>query len=214
MTATLRSQETFDYRPRRIVPPWVVFALGIASFGTYVYLWFFLTWRQMRQELGTSALHPVLHGLGLFLPLVGVFRVYRHFTGLRGLALRRAVKPRLAPEVALLIWLLAPMPIDTFLTIDSVTAFLRNGTWWEWSIPGFLQFAGLAVVSGMVAVGQYDLNRTWRTGDRPAERHLPVAELLVIALGACLIAWLVYNYYAFPGPPMTPAPPSVPGRPL
>ena len=70
--------------------------LSVVTSGLYIFYWLYLTWKHLQSE--TEDVHyPVWHGLTLFVPVYGLFRLHRHVSVIQGLALKAGVDTSLSP---------------------------------------------------------------------------------------------------------------------
>ena len=65
--------------PTRIRPDWEVAVLTVISLGGYFAVWMAVTWSELKRESGDDEMHPVWHGLALFVPVYHAFADFRHF---------------------------------------------------------------------------------------------------------------------------------------
>ena len=52
----------------------------ILSSGLYMFYWFYLTWKQLKEETGRHH-QPVGHALALLIPIYAWVIIHRHFQG-------------------------------------------------------------------------------------------------------------------------------------
>ncbi len=206
----MTAQRVFGFQQQRIIPGWAIIALNVATFGLYAFYWVYASWRVRRQELGGTLVHPLLHLLMLQVPILGAYRFYKHLSQLRRSADARRVDPKAEPLVGTVLWFVCPTPYDIFLSWDT----LGQPDLYRWDLPAVVYMVSFAVIGGVMAWTQRDIDNGWLTNPIPPKRGLRAIELAVIVLGLSVWCWMFidYRFLNTPSPVLPPGPPG--GRPV
>ena len=165
--------------------PWQVVALSVLTFSVYDLYWFNRTWRLLR-DLGGPArprVHHLLLTLGLLVPGLNVYLVYRLFTALRDLALAAGTPPEGATVV--------PEPPEpaalTVLYLGLLLCWLLPTPWWL--------AARLAAAPLALAQGQVNRHVAAALPDVRGSRQMAWLELAVLAIGLFFTALLLNSTF-------------------
>ena len=152
-------------------------ALSVLSLGLYFYYWVYLTWKHLQPE--TEQVHyPVWHALSLFVPVYGLFRIHKHVSVIRDLAVKSGVETSLSPDLVFVLMLLntilglAPLALGNSVSILSL----------------FIGVMGLVIATTVIVWAQAPLNGHWVKSRSDTLSNLPVSpwEIAVVLLG---LAW-------------------------
>ena len=187
----------YPYAPApesNLLPLGRVLALVFASYGTYLFYWFYLTWKQYKDHTGAEA-YPVWHALTLAIPIYAWFRLHAHGKTIQSLnahAGRNA--DAIIPIVPVLLFLFSNGLIgvsDYLLPLPSDDQTLRSG------LTGlFLILAAMAVTYLLISHLQRPLNDYWQQVEPPGLpiRQLPrPGEVVFVLIG--LLYW-IGSFYA------------------
>ena len=153
-----------------------VVILSIISFGLYLFWWFYITWKQLARETGEEHF-PVWHALSLFVPIYGLFRIHKHMSIIKDLAVRAGLDTSLSPGIVVVLAILSNALDWASFTTTDVGALVTLGV------------ISVVLSTTIVAWAQATLNRYWavRTGDALREARLGVGEVILTIFG--LLAW-------------------------
>ena len=153
--------------PNRQRPTWVVIWLMIFSLGLYWPVWFGQTWGELKRYSRDSGMRPFGHGLSLFVPIYGLFRVHAHYKYINEQTETGGVLPSVRPSTAV----------------------------WGAILSGF-PVIGLLIIGPMLAAsGQQALNRLWQSAYGTAsEKHASFGEwIMALALALLWIGAFAYS---------------------
>lgn len=150
----------------------------VLSSGLYMFYWFYLTWKQLRDATDKPH-YPVWHALALFVPIYGWFIIIHHLRTIKGLQDKAEIKPSLNPG-----GLLGLVIISNVLFFQSVR--------WEGMVAFVLDIIGVALVVVFLVVSQNNLNRYWEhvNGTQLREARIGVGEVIFVLIG--LLIWASY----------------------
>ena len=153
-----------------------VIALSILSFGLYLFWWLYMTWKQLASETGEEHF-PIWHALSLFVPIYGLFRIHRHMSIIKDLAVRAGLDTSLSPGIVVVLAVLSGGLDGVSINITDVGALVTLG------------IISVALSTTIVAWAQSTLNRYWivRRGDSLREARLGVGEAILTIFG--LFGW-------------------------
>ena len=154
-----------------------VLALSVVSLGLYFLYWLFFTWKQLANE--TQDLHyPVWHALAFLVPVYGLFRIHRHMTVIRDLAVGKGVDTPLEPGLAMVLaglwWILA------FAGVGGLSV----------SVAILINIVALALIAVLAVWAQATLNRYWWRVKGTDLLEVPFGrmEKVIVAIG--LLNWI------------------------
>jgi len=147
-------------------PPLHLALLSLCTIGVYEIYWFYRTWKQLKQQAGDQ-ISPGWRTVGLFVPILNIYLVYKLFDRISDLRLQSGVGPMFAPG-----WLTA------FYLIWCLTYRLPDPAWLV-SLASFVP----------LLVAQNALNELWGSlqPGRPVRTWLSVWEIALIVVGALLV---------------------------
>ena len=172
----------------KIIPLERVALLVAATYGFYLFYWYYLTWRQYRDHTGERA-YPICHTITLLIPIYAWFRMYHH--GQVCQRLERQAGDGIDTVIPIL-------PVLLFLfsagVINIVDLFLDA----DWPLPPGRLFAAWLLALGYIALHyflirhlQQALNHYWRSIEPPGlapKTGLAVMEIILMLPGA--LGWL------------------------
>ena len=147
------------------------------SFGLYILYWFYLTWKQLQPETRDQH-YPVWHALSLAVPIYNLFRMHRHVTVIRELALGVGLTPSVSAGGAVVLFFISSALDSSALFVsDQVTLVV-------------LSVISLAATTALIVWAQGSLNRYWETveGGKLTYARIGRGEVLIVLLG--LLAWV------------------------
>lgn len=150
---------------------------SILSFGLYFFYWFYLTWKQLASETNENH-YPVWHALTLFVPIYNLFRIYRHMTVIKELAVRAGLTASLSPGWAVvLVIIISALDNASFRTTDVGVAVV-------------LGVLSTAIATALIVWAQGNLNQYWEKvkGANLREARIGIGEVIIVLVG--LLAWV------------------------
>ena len=155
----------------------------ILSSGFYWVYWFYLTWKQIMKADNSGRYYPVWHTLALFVPIYGLFVMYRHFKKIKELEDAIETKHPVSPGSALGLFILASIFWSISASVPNLIATL------------ILDIIGIAIIMMVLVSVQGNLNRYWEhvLSKEPAEARIGVGEVIIVLLG--LLFWSAYLWY-------------------
>ena len=177
------AQEPIRYR----ISPTRLAVMTVLSFGTYLFYWFYLTWKQYRDHTGELVVYPVWHALALWVPIYNLFRAHHHMQSLNEmmLYLRAPTSIRLRHTI-LLVFLLT-----LFLGWQFYTIFLDHTFFWlKANLIGSVLTVAIAIM--LLADPQRNLNRYWMSLPNASARGatIGVGEVVLAIAGSGIWAFL------------------------
>ena len=150
----------------------------ILSSAFYLFYWFYITWKQLKEETGNPH-RPVWHALGLLVPIYGWFIVNRHLRTIKELQDKAEIKPSLNPGRLLTLFI-----VSNVLQAQSAS--------WEGMTTLVLDIIGVALMVIFLVLSQRNLNTYWEhtKGTELAEARIGIGEVVFVVLG--LAYWALY----------------------
>jgi len=171
----------------RPLAPWKLYLLIFFSSGIYLLFWTARLALEMRRHLDPKV-KPLLHVLGLFLPFVGLFVLYRQASLIRQLSLKTGSRTGASPTLIVVI------AVALSLVAFAAGRVVQGGT-------GIADLAdvvvGLALLPVPWLVMQGQLNRSKRSLIAPVwlpglfSRQRP--KYVVAGAGAAVFAWVAFG---------------------
>ncbi len=159
-------------------------ALCVLSLGTYVPIWFGLSWAELRRERHDETMAPLAHALSIFVPGYGAWQTHRHFRALDALV----------------------RSVDVAAGVDPFAAAIGTGIWWltftHYSTePIFLALDAIELAAGaaVVVYGQRATNAYWRSRPGPpVDERVTELDWIVLAIAASYALLTVIGLLAAP----------------
>jgi hypothetical protein len=157
-----------------------IMMLSVVTAGLYFLYWLFITWRQMQNE--TKGVHyPVWHALTMLVPCYGLFRLHKHVTVMKELALRSGIEVSFTPSLAVVLVVL-------YIALGLVSTNLEN-------------FAGLlalnlirfSLIATTMILSQGILNSYWKKALGTPLQNMPIEA----GERAIIFAGVAYWLYVF-----------------
>ena len=170
-----------------IIPVNRLLLLTIASYGAYLFYWFYLTWKQYREHTGDTD-YLVWHALTLCVPIYGWFRLYAHAKVCRHLAVAAGQPDTVIPVLPVLLFIFSGVALSggDFLFTDQAPAPLGQ------ALAGlFLHLAGMTLIAFLLCHLQRPLNGYWKRIqplELPARKGLRTGEIVFLIIGG--LFWL------------------------
>lgn len=118
------------------------------SAGSYIIYWFYLTWKQLASEPAQEH-HPVWHALALLVPIYSLFRMHRHVTVIKALAVGTDLTASLSPGLTVVLWAVSnALDWSVFRATDAAVIIV-------------LTLIGAALSTTFVVLAQSTLNQFW-----------------------------------------------------
>ena len=182
----------YPYAPApesNILPLGRILALTFASYGTYLFYWFYLTWQQYKKHTGAEA-YPVWHALTLVVPIYAWFRLHAHAKAVQTLNRQAGLSPdAVIPILPVLFFLFSN---GLFGVSDYLLPLPREGQTLRAGLTGFFLIqAAMAFVYFLISHLQRPLNDYWQQVEPPGRpvRQLPrPGEVVFVLIG--LLYWL------------------------
>ena len=145
--------------------------LSTVTSGAYIIYWLYMTWKQLQKETG-EVHYPVLHALTMFVPVYGLFRLYKHVGVIQALALKAGVDTSLTPGLAVVLMVLSWSLVVISGNVESV------------GIAIMLGLIRLALLTTVIVWAQATLNRYWSSIKGEALENVPIGtgEVLFVVL--------------------------------
>ncbi len=168
-----------------IIDPARIVVVGILSFGTYFFYWFYLTWKHYRNYTRTEN-YPVWHAFTLFVPIYFLFRIHAHIRSYKELMTKSGIASSLSPGLFVVLVLFSNL-LSLISLGSSFWGSFFNGS--SYGITG-LDIAVIGLDIGILVWVQTNLNRYWRTikDVHATNARIGVGEVIFILLG--ILAWL------------------------
>ena len=161
-----------------------VTTMCVISGGLYFIYWFYLTWKQYRDQTGEEA-YPVWHALTLFVPIYALFRVHAHFRSFLELMHRREVDSSLIPAYAVIVAIITSV-------LGSIGLRLSFGEVTQGAVTAIFiaDVISTVITLALLIHAQENLNRVWdRFKDCDVqEARIGVGEVIFAILG--VLFWI------------------------
>jgi hypothetical protein len=165
-------------------PAWVVVILTVLTLGIYWFVWFGITWAEMKRALRNDRMHPFAHALSLIVPIYNIFQIYAHYRTLDNLALQSGSSTRVNP------WLVLGALFGSAILTN--VASLADP-----SVGAVVSLAGVAVALWVPGYGQAALNAIWRArAGREVPARLSGGEIATLIVSILLWALAVFGAIA------------------
>lgn len=161
----------------------------VLSYGSYLFYWFYLTWKQYRDHTHTEA-YPVWHALALFVPIYGLFRTHAHVRSFKELILNAGLSANLSVGGAVLLmfayWVVGVIGLAIAWGNGGLSSELTQGAAVGSTVTGLI---GIAVVTGLIIHVQENLNQYWASLEnvRAVTANVGMGEVFFVLLG--LLSW-------------------------
>lgn len=170
-----------------IIPMPRLLLLTFGSYGSYLFYWHYLTWKQYHDQTGNEA-YPVWHALALGVPIYNLFRIYAHAKACRYLAATAYLPDTVIPILPVLLFLFSGATLNAgdFLLGDSETTSLGQAL-----ASLLLHLTAMTSIAFMLSHMQRPLNRYWQRTEqpgRPLRKSLRAGEAVFLIVG--LLFWL------------------------
>lgn len=154
------SQERLGLLPYRVSSNRVLL-LTVVSFGSYLFYWFYLTWKQHRDHTQTQAF-PIWHALTLFVPIYGLFRTHAHMRSFKELMLNAGLYPTISAGGAVGVVLISSaLDWTTFQLTGGFTTSVQEMSQGTAVVTAILSMISIALVAGLLVHVQSNLNGYW-----------------------------------------------------
>ena len=165
---------------RLSVPRLIV--LSVVTSGVYILYWLYVTWKQLQAE--TRDIHyPVWHALTFFVPVYGLFPLYKHVRVVQELAMKVGVDTSLTPGLAVVLVALYWMVSITSGGVQSLEAFV------------ILNLIRLALITTVIVWAQVTLNRYWSSIKGEALENVPIGSVEVRFVLLVLFIQLTLTFF-------------------
>lgn len=136
--------------------------MTVISYGSYIFYWFYVTWKQYRDHTGEKAF-PVWHALTQLIPFYGLFRMHAHATAFRklmdGKQLKTTLSPGWATRMLVFVWL-AWWGAFIF-SGDVVDYFLVHKSQGQVFVPVAVDILVIGLIAWLLSRLQVNLNSYW-----------------------------------------------------
>jgi len=162
-----------------------VIIVSIASYGLYLFYWFYLTWKQIKVATGRKDYHPVWHALALLVPIYSLFIVYRHMQTIKDLAAKGGVTTSLSPGGTLTLFIVSSVLVWTSARASLYGTELLG-------VMLVVDIISTVIMAGMLLWAQTSLNKCWNKVSKGQIRDAPlgVGEVVIVLIG--LLLWATY----------------------
>ena len=146
------------------------------SAGLYIFYWLYITWKQLDRET-TDDHYPVWHALTLFVPIYGWFRLHRHVSLIKDLALAAGIPTTLSAGTAVVL-------VVVSTALDFITAGIFDPAV---AVP--LTVISVVVTTTLIVWAQGALNAYWkvRHGEMLTDAPIGIGEVLLVVAGLLLV---------------------------
>lgn len=149
-------------------PLWLVVVLTLVTSGSYLLVWFGVSWAELKRLARNQGMSPVGHALSLLIPILGLYRVHAHFRMLDALCASRGLAAGIRPVAAV-------------AAMAAVTVFALAGL--VGVTTGILGWVATGITAVVVAFGQRGLNRLWSSEfGSEAKLRISTAEWVVLVV--------------------------------
>jgi O-antigen/teichoic acid export membrane protein len=156
-----------------------IWLVCILSSGFYLFYWFYLTWKQLRDITGEHH-YPVWHALALGVPIYGWFVVHRHLRTIKELQDKADIKTTLNIQTLVTLFVIANILAYWVANLEIVAVAL------------VLDIISVVLFAFVLARSQNNLNSYWEhiKGRQLAEARIGIGEIVLVLLG--LGYWALY----------------------
>ncbi len=163
-----------------VIAPARIVVVGILSFGTYFFYWFYLTWKHYRNYTRTEN-YPVWHALTLFVPIYGLYRMHAHVRSFKELMANAGVASSLSPNLGVGLLMIS----NALSWISFRLAFSDTSP-----VTMVLDLVAIGVDIGLLVYVQTNLNRYWGNlkDIRVTNARIGVGEVIFILIG--ILSWI------------------------
>ena len=150
----------------------------VLSSSLYIFYWFYLTWKQLKEATGNPH-RPVWHALALLVPIYSWFVLYRHLKTIKELQDKAEIKPSLNIGGLLIIYIIANVLMFQSIRWEGMTALV-------------LDIISVVLMTAFLLGAQNNLNRYWEhvKGTQVREARIGIGEIIFVLLG--LLYWASY----------------------
>jgi len=140
--------------------------LMLATFGFYIFYWFYRNWKQFKLHQKLE-IRPEWLTIGLFVPILNIILLYRQFQWIRASAASCGIKKLYSPG-----WVLF-----SYMILYVIEAKLSKPFW----LIGFFSIWPIAIVQGV-------LNSYWRIEQPgfPEKKRFTGKEITLLIIGGIL----------------------------
>lgn len=166
-----------------------VLLMMVLSYGSYLFYWFYVTWKQHRDHTQAEA-YPVWHALTLFVPIYSLFRTHAHVRSFKELMLNEGQTSNLSTGSAVLLmftyWVLGVIGLAIGWGNGGLSSELTQGAAVGSTVTGLIS---IAVVTWLVMHVQGNLNRYWGSlaNMKSVTANVGIGEVFFVLLG--LASW-------------------------
>ncbi|MDP6550352.1 MAG: hypothetical protein QF659_09805, partial [Dehalococcoidia bacterium] len=166
-----------------------VFLMSVLSNGLYLFYWFYLTWKQYREQTRIEAF-PVWHALTLMVPGYNLFRIHSHMRSLKQLMLDSDLASTISAgwAVALVLILIAL----GVMSYQLAGGFGEVGDMTQKTAVNIaiLNIISVLLVAGLLVQVQGNLNRYWSSlaNVQPVSARIGVGEVIFGLIGG--VSWV------------------------
>jgi len=180
------SQEDTQYQSEAyVISGTRIFILTVATWGLYYYYWVYTTWKQIGNEVEDSHT-PLLQTLSMLVPIYQLFRINKHVSVIKELAIKADLETELMPSLAVILIALNMVIGYISLGVQSVLLFMS------------LLALSLILTATVMNLAQETLNRYWIVIKLMTNKEMKIQkpELVLCALGLFVWANLVYSLFS------------------
>jgi len=157
----------------------------VLSYGSYLFYWFYLTWKQYRDHTQAEA-YPIWHALTLFVPIYSLFRTYAHVRSFKELMLKEGHTSNLSTGGTVLLmfvyWVLGMIGLAIGWGNGGLSGELTQGAAIGSTVTGLIS---IAVVTWLVMHVQGNLNQYWGSLEKvkAVMANVGIGEVFFVLLG-------------------------------
>lgn len=165
-----------------------VLLMMVLSYGSYLFYWFYLTWKQYRDHTHAEA-YPVWHALTLFVPIYSLFRTHAHVSSFKELMLNTGRSTNLSVGGAVLLmfvnWVLASIGVAVAWGYGGFSGQVTQEATLISTVTGLIS---LAVLTGLIIHVQGNVNQYWASlkNVRTVNANIATGEVFFVLLGVLI----------------------------
>lgn len=170
--------------------PWQLILLSIATFGYYAIYWFYRNWKHLKIHKNLN-ISPGWRTVGLFVPILNFFLIYRQFNYIKHIAREAGTKTYSWPAWLAIAYSLLKISQGISWSMFHGLSIMKQAEG-LYVIGGYLLMALLAV--GILIIVQITLNRLWKK-EQPELRMRTKFSWLEIALLVVGVCWYAFLFF-------------------
>ena len=167
------------------IPLQRILFMTIASYGLYLFYWYYVTWKHYRESTGEKA-YPIWHALTLLVPIYNLFRTHAHMRVFRDLMRGRGLVTTISTGWAVAaVWVSGAIGWFSFRLSFGEEMTQRTAV-----AAAVLDGISMVIVAWLLLHVQSNLNSYWHhlSEGRAIKAKVGVGEVVFVVLG--LLGWV------------------------